>query len=313
MYETVPSFIKISLYNMKQAEPLAVEPDGHLGTAVSLGLITEEELEDADDEEGKVRFDSILLEVEVEPKHQVFGFNVTEQKDVVPSRDWRVKPQDDEDPAHDAPEGTRIFRRSISVTESELHIYPTTKFPGNNLRILEGLGNGYFQLWRVAVVSQNGNFFLVVEKLYKPFRCYRSGKTVLCPIYQANKDEGKIGWAALFTMLQRILKGEDFENLPEAHEVSTDPKPEPEAKPANGISANEGRVVWFSDAEQYGMLMTKQGPARAHWRNIRRPNNRRVHLVPGELVTFTELTEPHNTKGRDTGFKYEAVGIELKE
>ncbi|MDF1497565.1 MAG: cold shock domain-containing protein [Patescibacteria group bacterium] len=299
----VPSIsgVAISIYNLNKEDEISIDPDGYLGTVDSMDLV--------DLKSTPQRWQSLLIELVIDPNAQIWGFNVTENADVVPARDWRAKPADEEDPAHNTPEGSRIYRRLVPVTESELMTVATTKYPNNNLRLLESLGDGYFQLWSVGIATQSGEFFLVVEKMYQPFRCYRSGETVVCPSYMGS--DKRPGWVPFITLLNRVLKGEDFEALPPIKEVrneksSTKPK-------MNGISEGEGRVVWFSHARQYGMLMTKQGPARIHWREIDRPGARRRHLNDGEKVTFEALNKPHLTNARDTGFKLEAVGVTLKE
>jgi cold shock CspA family protein len=109
-----------------------------------------------------------------------------------------------------------------------------------------------------------------------------------------------------------MLLGEAFQSLPPIKEI-TDERPNGDSPKLNGISEGEGRVVWFSDAEQYGMLMTKLGPARVHWREINRRGSRRRYLQAGELVAFDELAKPHLTKARDTGFKLEAVRVTIKK
>jgi len=308
----VPSIngVAINVYNLTKIEPLKVAPDGYLGSVdtMELNTLPATPIQGSEGETLK-RWRSILVELVVAPGVRIWAFNVNESADVVPSRDWHEKPADEEDPAHDAPEGAKVYRRSVPVTESELHCVPTTKYPNNNIRLLQGLGDGYFQLWSVGIVSQGGEFFLVVEKMYQPFRCYRSGITVVCPNYLGN--DKRPSWVPFITLLNRVLNGEDFEELPPIKAVGNE---KPQAQPRmNGIVEGEGRVVWYSSARQYGMLMTKQGPARVHWLEINRPGSRRRHLEEGEKVVYKALNQPHATNLRETGFKLEAVGVEPKE
>lgn len=247
------------------------------------------------------------LEIEIPPGYEAIGFNVAKNRDVTIARDWRAKPQDDEDPALEKPEGTRIYRRTVPVVETSNEPYiKTTKFRQNNLRILQNLGSGYFQQWRVSVVSQNEHFFLVTEKMYETFRCYRSGNSVRCPAHQEK-------WGAFVTFLNFALRGSAQEALPPIRELAEDEEKEhPKAKP-NGISQGQGRVVWYSQAEQMGMVMTKEGAARVHWTNIKpRSDSRLAHLKEGELVSYEKLIKPQASRGL-TGFKLEAVGVKLIE
>jgi len=284
-----PKGISISLYSQTNPTPIEIDADGCLGD---------------------LPWKSVLIEIVVDPGIEAYGFNVTENADVTPSRDWHLKPGDEDDPACKLPPGTRVFRRSVPITESEMHGHLTSKYPNNNIRLLQGLGNGYYQLWCIAVVCQDGEFFLTLEKMYTPFRCYRSGVSVICPTYLA--DGKRPGWPPFITLLNRVLKGEAFEALPPIKAINEAKPPADGAKKLNGISEGEGRVIWFSEAQQYGMLNTKQGPARIYWREISRPGSRRRYLKSGELVTYTELAKPHLTRARDTGFKLEAVGVALK-
>ncbi len=280
-------FFKIFVFDNLNEEALDVEPDGYLGETAA---------------------NCFYLDIEVPPGYQAIGFNVADDRSVTMARDWRAKPQDEEDPALETPEGTRIYRRNVPVVESDLRLSAkTTKYPQNNLRILQNLGDGYFQQWRVSIVSQDGHFFLVTEKMYEPFRCYRSGDSVICPTHQEK-------WGSFVTFLNLALRGSAQQALPPIRELAEDEeKKQPKAKP-NGISQGQGRVIWYSQAEQMGMVMTKEGAARVHWTNIKsRGDSRLAHLNEGELVSYEELTRPHLTRARSTGFKLEAVGVRLIE
>jgi hypothetical protein len=280
-------FFKIFVFDNLEEDAIPVEPDGYLG---------------------ETEASCFYLDVEIPPGYEAIGFNVADDRSITKARDWREKPQDDEDPAMQTPEGTRIYRRNVPVVESDLRLCAkTTKYPQNNLRILQGLGDGYFQQWRVSIISQDGHFFLVTEKMYEPFRCYRSGTSVICPAHQEK-------WGAFVTFLNFALRGSAQEALPPIRELAEDEEKErPKAK-LNGISQGQGRVVWYSRAEQMGMVMTKEGAARVHWTNIKpRSDSRLAHLNEGELVSYEELTRPHLTRARSTGFKLEAVGIKLIE
>ncbi len=312
-----PSGVKISVYNLDTKENgglVEVAKDGYLGNVKNIALKQLKSKTIMGSDETLKQWQSLLVEVEVAPGVEVYAFNVNDHKDVVAARNWRIKPLDNEDPALDAPEGAKVYRRFVPVTESELRVVPTTKFPNNNIRLLEALGDGYFQLWRVAIVSQYGDFFLTVEKVREPFRCYRSGEiSVVCPAHVENEKQK--GWPRLLTLLNSVLTGETFQSLPPIKELTNPTKPAsvPSSHKTNGIEDGEARVAFFADAEGWGMLHTKEGAARVHWQNVNRPGSRRTYLKPGELVSYTELTKPHLTRERGTGFKLEAVGVTLKE
>jgi cold shock CspA family protein len=305
-----PNNVSFALFNLDQTAPLKIEDDGHIGTVDSMKLVEEKPLRvKGDDELTLRRWESLLLEITVAKNAHAWVFNVNEEGDVTPSRDWHAKPLDEDDPSHDAPEGTKVHRRYIPIAEAEIYGVPTTKYPNNNLRILEMLDDGYFQLWGVAVVSQRGEFFLTIEKMYSPFRCYRSGKTVVSPTHHAN--EKNPGWVPFITLLNRVLKGNLLETLPSIEEIDNE-KPQPKQQ-KNSISEGEGRVVWFSQMRQYGMLLAKEGDrtvqVMAHWQHINRDGSRRRFLQDGEKVKFEKLTKKHSTTKRASGFTMQAEGI----
>ncbi|GEM_PF-1124798 len=278
-------FFKIYVFDSLSEITLQVESDGYLGETMA---------------------DCLYLDIEIPPGYEAFGFNVTDNRSIAKARDWRAKPQDNEDPALETPEGTQIYRRNIPIVESDLQPnVKTTKYPQNNLRILQSLDNGYFQQWRVSIVSQKNKLFLVTEKLYQPFRCYRSGTSVVCPTHQEK-------WSAFVEFLNFALSDSIKEALPPIRELIEDEKKEsPEVK-THKINQDQGRVIWYSQAEQMGMIKTNEGVARVHWSNIKpRSDSRLIHLKEGELVSYEELIHPRLTRARSTGFKLEAVGVKL--
>ncbi len=289
--------------NLKTENLCAFDQDGLLGSVDEMDL--KEEAEE------KSSFAQLLIEVAVEPERQIYAFTVNGNKDVIPSRDWRAKPIDEEDASLEEPEGTKVYRATVPVQYSELNGDATTKSPFNSIRLLEPLGGGWFQMWRVSIVAQDGLFFLVEEQVYEKFRLYKSGNTVVCPYFQKDEEEHRKGWPALITLVNRVVKGKYFAELPPIEDIASDP-PLPSFKNLKkGLKPGQARVAWYSDAEQFGMLVTPKGNARVHWSQINRPNSRRRYLEAGELVTYKELTKPHNTTGRETSFKQEAVGVSL--
>lgn len=298
--------------NLKTEALCEIESDGRLGTVDSMSIVKGEIIWEEDDESEIIRnYAQLMIELVVEPGRDLYVFTVNGNKDVIPSRDWRAKPIDEDDAALDEAEGTKIYRCSVPVVKSELNGDATTKSPFNSLRLLEPLGDGWFQMWRVSIVAQNGLFFLVEEQVYEKFRLYKSGNTIICPFFQKDEEEHRKGWPALITLLNRVVKGKAFQELPPFQEISNDP-PLPGFKNLKkGLKTGQARVAWFSNAEQFGMLVTPEGNARVHWSQIERPNSERRFLKPGELVSYKELTKPHNTTARETSFKLEAVGVSL--
>jgi cold shock CspA family protein len=310
----VPNGVQIALFNLRYEGELPVVDEGYdkgfIGDAESLRL--EYYLDDDEDEEKRTRkFASLLIEIVVAKGHKIYGFTVNGNKDVVPSKNWRDAPADDEDQVKFFPKDTRVYRCTVPIRYSENRDELTTKYPHNNKRLLEALGNGWFQLWSISIIAQDGDFFLTCEKSYEPFRCYRSGSSLICPFFLKDEEKNVKGWPPLITLIKRLLKSEDFEALPTSKAAEKDP-PLHQQKKVNGIQDGEGIVDWFSSDMQIGALRTTQGVVRVHWSNVVRNDFRRKFLQDGERVIFTELTPPAQTKERPTGFKLEAIGVQLK-
>lgn len=203
-----------------------------------------------------------------------------------------------EDPADD-----RVYEQQMGVAVTRDGTY-TTKFPNNNLWLVEHLGDAWYQLWRVSVVSQDGTFFLTTELMYEPFRAYADGGHIKCPAY-ADK------WPALVTYLEQALKN-DISQLPPIEQQATDDAGRTSALPsAEDLEKGTARVLWYSQAEQYGALATPEGNARVHWSRITNGHNKRKHLLAGQLVHYKVLQEPQTHKTRGTGFPLEADGVSV--
>ena len=169
---------------------------------------------------------------------------------------------------------------------------PSTEYPENNLRLIELKGGGKFSIWEIALISQGGKFFLTVQETYRA-ECFldEEGK-IVCP----HLDR----WPQLLGVLEGLINREKLKPV-----SCYQPPPELDA---TNLGPNEGRVLWWNDAQGLGAIITPQGSARVHWSSIS-PRPRRSFLIPGETITFFGLYAPRETKGRPTSFRWEARGI----
>ncbi len=306
----LPQGISVVLFNSNTENRIEPDQDGYLGTAESMDLEYYDEIYEADENpDTPPRHHKILLEMQITRQEEFVVFVVNQPKDVNPVLNVREYALPD-DPATEAPEGTSIYRIYIPVKTTRDGTV-TTKFPTNSIRFLLPLGNGWFQMWRISVVSQEGNFFLVSETVFEPFRCYRADTNVACPLFTATDEEERRDWPAFMTLINRVITGDAFMELPPLSEKAKDPEPMKPEEEEKDLPIGQGRCVWFSQAEQYGMLATKHGNARIHWQNLDpRPDSRRRHLNSGELVEIAQLTQPVEGKRR-TDFTQEAIGVRL--
>lgn len=170
-----------------------------------------------------------------------------------------------------------------------------TEYPQNNMRLLI-LKEGYFEIWELAIVSQDGLFFLTEQRTYESQCFLDENGEVVCP--QLAK------WPQLIQLLKSLVKEEKL--LPSSKYV---PLPTPKAE---GLSFKQGRVVWWNYAQGLGaIVIDKKGTqARVHWSKIVLDQSGGLRaLQPGQIVSYQKLVLPRQSKGRITGFLYEAVGV----
>jgi len=187
-----------------------------------------------------------------------------------------------------------VFSKKISITKTDFNIL-TTRYPENNLRILFPEEKGRFEIWEVAIVSQDGLFFLTEQKTYEA-QCFRedNGK-MICPRF-----ETKTQWPQLMTVVKPILEKEELPPTPK----NTPPSP----TKAMGFSKNHGKVVWWNLAQGWGeiVLDAKGTTAKVHWKGILpNPKRRLKSLLPGQIISYRKLDQ---ARGR-TGFLLEAKKV----
>ncbi len=215
-------------------------------------------------------------------------FTVDNQKNIVESRDRDQ---------YDFEATLCRFTRRVPVKLSSDCIYYTPDSQ-NNIRVLRLKLDGSFTIWEVAVISQEGDFFLTVQRSYEA-QCYWNAETrsMICPRFQNNLND----WPSLVELLKQ---GVNNDLLPIFRDDET--TEEMQALP----DAGQGRVMWWSSYKGIGAIDTLKGVARVHWRGAALQGRRHLrYLVPGELVSYESLGEPFG----NTRFKFEARGVKLVE
>ncbi len=189
-----------------------------------------------------------------------------------------------------------VYGRKIPLMwypEKSVTVYAT-----NNLRLLEVVEDGFIKIWEVAVVVQDYNAFVTVQNTWR-VPCYHEEiGLITCPQFA--------DWPSMLQFLNEVLceVSSIFPNAMSIHQES--PKILPD------LSDDEGEVIFWSDAQQWGAARTNIGSVRVYWDQIRQ-SGRRMYLRSGDRIRFDALRTPHHSKGskHTTGFTREAVGVDL--
>lgn len=219
----------------------------------------------------------VILEVQVaHDRPNVFAFTLDGQYRVLPKKD----------------EGSdgKIYRLSIPLRNHPEEGFGYTHARMNNLRLVEAGDGGNARLWEISVISQKGEFFLVAQRDQEA-ECFRDGDAIVCPSFP-----GRPQIAAYLASLYATRIG----TLPFLPPASPDP-------PAETFGPKRGRALWWSASQGMGRILTDNGVAGVHWRNVA-PTGRRAYLAPGDLVTYEKLRVPH-ASDRAKSYALEAVGV----
>ena len=157
----------------------------------------------------------------------------------------------------------------------------TVHYPENMLVLARyvrdaGQPTNRVHVWKVALVSQNGEFFLTVQQAYDTTAHLSSRNTLCFPRFQAHR------------LLERTLVANAPADLPVTSEQDFI---RPESLAVNGLKDGEGVVERWYPARNMGCVITAKGPARVHWSDVP-PRPRLRFLVEGERVRIGTLGTP---------------------
>lgn len=194
----------------------------------------------------------------------------------------------------------------VPLRVDERSVVNTAHYPENMLMLAQyerenGMVTGKVTVWKIAFISQNGQFFVTAENTYE-VQAYRGGEDIVFPRFAAHEGLGDI--------LAGMLPG-DIDLEPESAFVRVDDRPT-----IGNCRANEGVVERWYGPRGMGSIITRRGMARVHWSDVpMRP--RRRFLVPGEIVRFASLGPPPDNpatdlrKMRRPRFRLQAYGISV--
>lgn len=180
-----------------------------------------------------------------------------------------------------------------------------TEYPNNSVRVLQFGEEGKVTVWEISMISQAGNFFLAVSSF--DVRVYTA---------QGGKTFHTMGFSKPWKVMSEFIIAVARVEYDPATLLPLSLYTEAQQKNAHGLAPHTGCVLWWSVSQGFGSIVTNNHHgesvvARVHWQNLVRENSRFAHLVAGEVVSYTALNEPQNTKGRGTTFQVEAVGVKL--
>jgi len=196
--------------------------------------------------------------------------------------------------AHDDSEVESVIlcRTAIRLKESQSGV-AHTQYPDNHVRLLRRVGPSAVELWEIALVSQNGVFWVTTQKTYSIAVGIDESGEFVCPQFAER-------WPQLVSFLSELFEDEELPVIADDPIVET---------PAT-LTENQGIVLWWNAAQQMGAIATAKGNARVHWSQIVAQNGSRRFLTPSQQVVFDHLRKPKVAPdGRPTEFNKEAVGV----
>lgn len=251
---------------MKFGNDLMIEADGYLGEL----------------EEGRV-----VLNIKVYDSN-IHGFTTQpgQKRVVVPKKDI------EEDPDNLC----KNYTLNIAVKDNYEGGF-CTQYPSNSLGLL-WVKDGVVEYWRIAVVEQNGKFFLICEKVYESALYLGSGDDKL-HAFNLKMEQ----WDSIMSFIRSIVDKSvvitKLSRVPDCDRIDL----------MHGVNDGRGVVVWFSKAGGTGAMATNKGMARFYYGEIK-TDTRFASLEKGQVVEYERLGLPNLiSPSHTTDFKQEAFGI----
>lgn len=193
----------------------------------------------------------------------------------------------------------RVFvtKMSMKVSNPQGAGYNTsvfhTEYPSNMTCVIE-IDGDTVRYHEIAIISQAGEFW-VTNQVTREGTMYQQDGALKVDCFG--------NWPQMLEKLSGLVDASSLKQYPG----------EPDEPKLTPIPEGEGEVVWFNFAQGLGMIRTMHGNARVHWSEIavRTDEPERSYLLPGQRVSYADLREPVNTKGRATAFKLEAVDVRV--
>lgn len=300
---TFPKIPGVELEVYKQNRRLTPEDDGYVGQLYSGFAVV-----------------LAVIDPKQAPNIKTIGLFRDGQDHYILQKDWLNNPRTEaQQQAHKTYLAGRTFapdtrvhgiKMPLRVWNYNGHPFNTVHYPENMLVLAQyhtGCPSpndpGYILVWKVAMVSQNGEFFLTVQEAYDLMICQRGQGKLWIQRLQGHRQ------------LEQLI----LANTPENFQFCTtheDPLPNGGDIKDLDLGHNEGVVDRWYAARNMGCILTTHGPARVHWSEApARPRLR--FLKAGERVKFTKLEKPPKNpetewrKVRKARFQLQACGVEV--
>jgi cold shock CspA family protein len=212
---------------------------------------------------------------------------------------WYNGPNDDRN-------NRKYFAKAVRLYEEKIGRRKVTKYPTNHVKCVYIHKEGswtIFQLWEIAIVSQlmtganRANFFLTTQMTAESEAFRDESGNVLLPDFEGYKY-----WESLQYYVKMLI---DPCNLPPIAS-----RPDDLAKETPQFEGYLGRVLWYNEAQQFGLVQFGKGlVARVHWSQIQSSTDHKK-LSAGQMVKFVDVVQPTQTTARPTTVKWELRGVE---
>jgi len=169
--------------------------------------------------------------------------------------------------------GITVYRSVIPVKATTerggrtVTVSPFCCHPTNHIKVAELYKNGHVKMWEVAMVSENGNFFVTVQQTYDTWAYRENGKVTLPALNR---------WLSMMKVLNKHL---DPRRLKDIAEFTSTPE-----ITADGLENNQGRIAFFNKAMGFGIVKTANGDEKIHWTEL--DFGHRSEFRPGEIVSI---------------------------
>lgn len=192
-------------------------------------------------------------------------------------------------------DGSSLWARKCPVTLVDFgnSRVATTKYPENNLRIVEMTNDLRLRVHVISVSAQNGQMFFNHQVIIDQ-PCYQRDGHI---VYAANPDITD-KWH-LDDALDEMFE-DKIASLPHANSMI-----ENVAAPTPDIE-NHGNVLWYSVAMGLGAIRTAMGDAKVHWTQLPERESGFRYLAAGERVHFERLVPASKS-----AYTLEAKSIQL--
>jgi cold shock CspA family protein len=186
---------------------------------------------------------------------------------------------------------TATFQLQVQMKKTRLR-ENYIEYPGNNLRLILFGENGKAEHWEIAVICQNNQVFLTKQRTYE-FQFFKNTTgEICCPEFDQK-------WPQLITICGSHLASKKG-ILPVSQYIPTRQKKYTNIPPKYGV------VKWWNIAQGFGVIETKAGTAKVHWKSILPNSHKLLQLFPGQMVSCQELIE---NQSRQSKFSLEAIGV----